>query len=463
MRKTKRCIAQFTFYDRTGIQAFLEKQAENGWMLEKISPLGWKFRRTEPQKVHYAVTYFPKASVFDTELTEGQRTMQEFCAYAGWELVDANGPLQIFRNEAENPLPIETDPVTELQAIHASAKKSFLPSYFMLLIVALMNIALQISQLWTAPLSYLPQNNTLFNWVCQLCLLTMCCQEIFGYFLWRRKARKAAVETGTFVETKGHRYAQLTLLSIVIIAFGWLLLSMESHMASMMGTAMLGIFSVYAAVFGLQFLMKRKKVSREVNRAVTLGAAIVLPIIMTVVLVNYTVQNVMTDKDREREAAEAYQVNGFTFYTYDHELPLYVEDLMETDYEHYSTKVYERSSVLLTVREYFQEARVGEYAPEIHYEVYDVHLPLLYGICREELLNEYADWSSEDIYGNVYHDEYRAVDASPWGAGNAYRRYSHDQPYDCYLLCYEDRLIKVQFNWEVTAAQMAAVGQTLNN
>ena len=59
MRKTKRVIAQFTFYDRTGIQKFLERQAEKGWMLEKISSYGWKFRRMKPEKIHYAVTYFP--------------------------------------------------------------------------------------------------------------------------------------------------------------------------------------------------------------------------------------------------------------------------------------------------------------------------------------------------------------------------------------------------------------------
>ena len=37
MRKKKCCIAQFTFYDRTGIAAYLEKMARKGWMLEKVN------------------------------------------------------------------------------------------------------------------------------------------------------------------------------------------------------------------------------------------------------------------------------------------------------------------------------------------------------------------------------------------------------------------------------------------
>ena len=55
MKNTKRILAQFTFYDRTGIQKLLEKQAQKGWLLEKMTSLGWKFRRIEPQKIHYAV------------------------------------------------------------------------------------------------------------------------------------------------------------------------------------------------------------------------------------------------------------------------------------------------------------------------------------------------------------------------------------------------------------------------
>ena len=462
MRKTKRVLAQFTFYDRTGIQAFLEKQAAAGWLLEKIAPLGWKFRRAEPKKVHYAVTYFPKASVFDPELTEGQKTMEEFCAYAGWNLVTAYGPLQVFSNEREDPLPIETDPVTELAAIHASAKKNYLPSYIALLFITILNIALQIGQLRTFPLSYLSQNTTIFNWLCQLCLLTMCCQEVFGYFRWYRKAERAAEETGTFVETRGHRKTQLVLLGIVMAAAGWLLLTMWGDMATAFVVVISGVFVLYAVVFGLQAILKKCKVSREVNRAATIWTTVILSIVMTVALFNGIVDGVMSNSRQEKDDAEAYESNGFTFYAYDHELPLYVEDLTETDYDRYSKWANERSSVLLRVREYRQSTRVGpgEDAPEIEYDIYDVRLPLLYGICKAELLSEYEGWSSGDIYGNVYQDEYRAVDAIPWGAEEAYRLYSHVEPYNWYLLCFDDRLVTVQLTWEPDEAQMTKIGST---
>ena len=47
MRDKKRCIPEFSFYDKAGIRRYLEEQAEKGWMLEKMS-FGWVFRKIEP-------------------------------------------------------------------------------------------------------------------------------------------------------------------------------------------------------------------------------------------------------------------------------------------------------------------------------------------------------------------------------------------------------------------------------
>ena len=55
MKNTKRCFVLFSFYDRTGIENYLEKQAENGWMLDRITALGWQFKRIE-KKIKRAVT-----------------------------------------------------------------------------------------------------------------------------------------------------------------------------------------------------------------------------------------------------------------------------------------------------------------------------------------------------------------------------------------------------------------------
>lgn len=130
MKNTKRVLVQHTFYDRTGICHYLEGQARKGWRLERITNFGWLFRRISPCELHYEVTYFPKASIFDPEPSEQQLAFWDFCEHTGWQLASANGQIQIFYNERSNPTPIETDPVLEVEMIHKAEKRDICRIFF---------------------------------------------------------------------------------------------------------------------------------------------------------------------------------------------------------------------------------------------------------------------------------------------------------------------------------------------
>ena len=127
MKDTKRRLMTFTFYDRSGIEKDLEKQAAKGWLLEKCAASGWVYRRIEPAKIHFSVVYFPAASMFDPYPSEKQVRFQEFCEHTGWELIASNAQMQIFCNRRDNPIPIETEPEIEVRNIHWSVKKTLLP------------------------------------------------------------------------------------------------------------------------------------------------------------------------------------------------------------------------------------------------------------------------------------------------------------------------------------------------
>ena len=109
MKNRKRRVELLSFYDHVGISRHLEKMAAKGWMLEKITNLGWVYRRIEPKQLHFTVSYYSQASEFDPEPTEDQKTFYDFCAHTGWQLACSSAQLQIFYNERENPTPIETD------------------------------------------------------------------------------------------------------------------------------------------------------------------------------------------------------------------------------------------------------------------------------------------------------------------------------------------------------------------
>ena len=182
MKNTKRRFVLFSFYDRSGIETYLEQQAESGWLLDKVSAFGWRFRRIEPRKIRFSVVYFSKASAFDPEPSEQQLVFQDFCEHTGWKIASSNAQMQIFYNDRADPTPIETDAVLEVAAIHAAVKKSFLPNYCLLAAAGMMNAALFVWRLLSDPAGVLASNASLFTGLCCALMLIPSLTEIIGYY-----------------------------------------------------------------------------------------------------------------------------------------------------------------------------------------------------------------------------------------------------------------------------------------
>ena len=85
MKNTKRRMENLNLYDYRHVEDHLSAMAARGWRLESIGARLWKYRRAEPAKVRYAVTYIQDASQFNPGPTERQQTLEELCAAAGWE------------------------------------------------------------------------------------------------------------------------------------------------------------------------------------------------------------------------------------------------------------------------------------------------------------------------------------------------------------------------------------------
>lgn len=83
MKNTKRRHEVYSFYDYTGIADHLSEMAENGWLIEKLSRSIWTYRRIEPQKLTFYISYFPGISEFDPEPTEVQKHFMTFVNIPG--------------------------------------------------------------------------------------------------------------------------------------------------------------------------------------------------------------------------------------------------------------------------------------------------------------------------------------------------------------------------------------------
>lgn len=465
MKDTKRRFETFSFFDHTGIALHLSKMAEKGWLIEKISNFGWTYRRIQPKKLEFSVSYYPKASEFDPEPSEEQKAFHDFCEHTGWVLAATAAQMQIFYNERNNPTPIETDPVLEIETIHAAAKKSYLPAYFILLLVSVLQGALFVSRLLGDFIGVLSSAANLFTGFAWLMLFILCVMELSGYFIWHAKAKKAA-KRGEFLETPSHSRKQKIILGVVLIGFAyWLVTSVLLEAPLMRTVTLIVVLYMTAVIFlvnGVKELLKRKKASRGVNRTLTFLSIFVLTFVMMNVImfgVFRASQNGFFERDKE-----TYEYNGATFTVYMDELPLTVEDLLDIQYDGYIKERRSAESLLLGQYIMRQHPRFNaeEYIemPWLEYTITEVKLPFLLEFCKNSLLNERKD---EVAHGQViFADHYDPVDASPWQANEAYRLYRSGGYIDRYLLCYEKRIIEITFDWEPTSEQMAIVADKLS-
>lgn len=194
--KRKYRLELFLPWDGAYVERHLEKMARKGWRLEKAGNPFWTYRKAEPTNLRYAMTYFPDASVFDSDPTEEQETYADYCAAAGWELVSAYGPLQIFVNERPHPVPIETDEREKLAAIHGGMKKMLLLPFGILLPLLLLTLVAEFRE--TArytPLSFVSSDVQLGLLVLDGGLVAYVAWILLAYLIWYNRSQRA-VEAG---------------------------------------------------------------------------------------------------------------------------------------------------------------------------------------------------------------------------------------------------------------------------
>lgn len=125
MFRTKRKIEMYDFYDVRGMKNRLEAMAQQGWLLTKINRKVWTYKKIEPQKIHFSVTHFANYSNSEAEPDRGQAEFIEMCAASGWQLAVQYNSLFVFVNYSDNPIPLETDAVTQVENIDNAMKTEF--------------------------------------------------------------------------------------------------------------------------------------------------------------------------------------------------------------------------------------------------------------------------------------------------------------------------------------------------
>lgn len=432
MRDRKNILVTYAFYDRTWIRRFLENQAEKGWLLEEIGSFCWRFARIAPQKLRYAVTYFPKADPYASTPSEEAETFREFCAHDGWILAASSAQMQIFYSRLEDPVPIETDPVLEIENIHKSMKKSTLPGYWLLLAAAVLQILSQLMNLTGDPLSYLSQDISLFFGGCWVVLLGLGIWRLACYYRWRGQAMAAAEEDGVFLESRSTAGLEAAAGIAILVGLAAVLFGMDDRrMAVSLGAAML--LTVLAVILIDRF---RRRMIREGNApSFTKSATAVVGVVLMVAFVGIFTFIATAAGNTDWEAEEP--------------LPLTIGDLMDTgETEYAAMPITHQESVLLGYLQIFQVPEGDSTTPSLRYDLVEVKADFLYTRCLEELMA---------VPSYMEDGGYRALDPAPWGAERVWQLHDGSEFRRTYIVCYEDTIVKLMPDWDLTQGQMAAM------
>lgn len=457
MKEKKRRLEVFSFYNHTGIENHFANMAKKGWLIESISNFYWTYQRIEPRDISFCVTYYPAASDFDPGPSENQQTFHEFCAHTGWTLACSWHQMQVFYNEESAPIPLNTDPIVEVETLHSACKKNFLPSYFIILALSLFMSCYFIAGMYYDPIGLFSNSSRLITELAYLCLFLISTVELITYFSWHRKAKKEA-QNGIFLHTPSTTGLQTVILVFILLAMVWwianLFASDDPLLIWVAVVMLIGMAGVMLLVNGIKQGLKRAKVTRGWNRALTLLACFLFPTAL-VSIVLYTGismnRSVWADHSFEKQL----------------QIPLSVSDFLDVDSSFYVQTNNHKQTFLIG------EMRVNAFPhweqedfsqlPDLRYDLVYVKVPALYDWCKNQMFYSLDETDDHDI-PEGHRLVYVAQDLIPWGANEVYQIYQEEGWYmNWYLICYDNKILEIRFDWEPDIDDMAIVNQKLNH
>ena len=420
MKDRKTMWPRFAPRNRNRMIAFLENQALKGWLFDGFGGYGWKFRRIEPQKLRFSVVYFSTSDKDNLDEKVKMEEFREFCAHDGWQFAGASNSMHVFYSEKENPTPIETDPVLEVESI-VKAQGNGMGKSLAVLSVILVLAALFV---WKENRGSMILLLT-YQWgVWTIMMGATCLLEILiftvKFKIWEKKARRHAQECGEFLDES----PMMALMNWV--AYGWLVLVVAALIFAAGWKVFLWRMGSWGLIYGAVFIawsrLKEKNIDNQELYLRGLAAYFLILCVGTI----------LTDVAAEKlnVGFDLHAPEGSAWVQYEEVPPL------------------EAGECTIDLRETGFLARYRVEGTEASYTVVDVKIGFLYSLCLDEML----------------HEHFFPADAAPWGARQAYQLGVSEIPSNpWWILCYEDRIVEISLPEMPTAEQMALVARILGN
>ena len=467
MREKKGVLNIYQPDDEAAIVKRLEKLAAKGWFLERADNWGWTLRRGEPAQVRYAVTYFPEASVFDPGPTENQETYADYCRAAGWEFVSSYGPVQYFRSDLPDPVPIETDQGEKLSAIHRAMTKTTLLVYGLALVCALLLLAEQMQTLRQTPFSVLSSNGELV-FLAVFFVMGLCAVIVpADYLIWYFRSKQSVEDGGACLP--GHTWLRyvtnITLLLCLAVLLGVVLAAAGSVRRGLLVLALLILrFLPYAALWTVFHLLRRRGRDRASVRKGYIIAAVIAWIGIMALDIAFLDSDILAAPGRQPDQIYV-DSHGDSHNLYADDLPVTLEDLgieVKTA-DRCSYRAWNSTSILVSYSTYDQSAE-GEESdlPWLRYGVADFAQEWMAETCLDGMVHEELTRPWGSIFILSPND---SVEDSRWGADEVYFSPLDEEAGTGgnWTLRYGDRLVHFrQRGWKLTDERVEILREALS-
>ena len=447
-------MAQYTYRmnhrpitDFTGITGWLEKMAAKGWMLDFCGILFWKFRKIEPQQVHFSAIYLPiDCNAFSPVRTPEVEELEELCAGTGWYWVSSMYQLQIFANEEADPAPLDSDPVVQVESLHRAMKQNVLPSNIILLVIAGVMALFCWSSIFTGNFySNIGFGHWLAAFIFTIVIL-MVLGELAIYYIWHKRAKEDA-QSGFLRPTRSFPGVTAMLLVISITAFFlWLgALPWRSQLSALFNMLAFILVRVIA-----EFGRKNKEMSSWAQVGVI--AFLVIWVLFYPVVTSVIAGQIESERWR---FSETVLYEGTEYVLARDEIPLRAEDLMDIDTTLQSYYCDVESFFPCRVTHNIQHHLFGASGtPLLYYVIWDYPLPL------------YRDYFLSQAMNTKFYPTHVELDPEIWEAQAVYRLCQNGGPQNMYIICWEGRIVSLQLqldttNPELTAEQIATIVEKL--
>lgn len=462
MKTTKRLMLMNYYYYKE-IEQKLEHYAKKGLVLEKMGPYLWTFKKTEPQNLKYAVTYFAEGSVFNPHPTDNQLTYFEYAKAAGWDFVCEYNQMQIFSSSLENPPEFETDEKEKLENIHKCMKKSFVVSQLLMLVIFALNLFLRFNSLKQNPTDFLSSNIDLATLLMFFSIILYLSYTLINYYMWYKKSQKSVAMGGSIIGNfnKTRRYFDIGYLIFLFSLVGY----MFSHLITNTAFAIIALSVAQLPLFALVFwgsitLLKRRKISAKANRIISISL-LILTGFLYLGLIFYSISQFdfpeRSNKGYTTVDWEIYEGMTREYRLYSDKIPITCEDLYgNIDFEYYSYEAEEEDTPLLHSNHYSQTRPPMKNAPqELEYSIYKPKFKFVKNIVVSDLtkLDEWSDRKLETLDNAIFSTEktYTFYYEEPNG-----KLFSGE-----YILVFTDKIIHIDAETPFTDEQIEIVKSKL--